>query len=229
VYLSDEDKIRNGWDLSVSKYLSKNFSVTYTFGSEKVDPYDTATFEAYLEDSIGVTVSYDTRDIWLNPTCGALYSLSLKEGWQYSSSYGGFFKTSLDLNQYIPVVAGQTFAVHVGGGAGFGDVPEGELFWAGGANTVRGYSTSDTKTGRKKFLVNLEHRVTFNDIFQGVIFFDWGNAWESGFIVPSEFITGWGPGVRLNTPLGPIRLDYGIAGGKNFGEGMIHFSIGQAF
>lgn len=229
IYMADEDKVRNGWDLSLTKQLRENFNITYTLGSEKVDPYNAATFEAYIQDTVGVTFSYDTRDFWLNPSAGALYSLSLKEGWKHTSYTSGFFKIGVDFNQYIPIVEGQTFAAHVGSGAGFGDVPEGELYWAGGANTIRGYYPTDARTGRKKFILNLEHRVTFNDVFQGVLFIDWGNAWNDGYLVPSDFITGWGPGIRLTTPLGPIRLDYGVPSGQNFGEGIIHFSIGQAF
>ncbi|MFA4858327.1 MAG: BamA/TamA family outer membrane protein [Candidatus Margulisiibacteriota bacterium] len=229
VYFSNEDKVRNGWDVSLSKPLTENVKIAYTLGSEKVNPYNTATFEAYLEDFIGIDFSYDTRDFWLNPSRGSLYTLSLKEGWVYKTSASTFFKAGLDLNQYIFVTLGQTFAAHLGLGAGFGDVPEGEKFYAGGANSIRGYTPSQTKTGTRKFILNLEQRVTFNDVFQGVFFFDWGNAWSSGFIVPSDCILGWGPGVRLTTPLGPIRLDYGVPGGKNFGEGVLHFSIGQAF
>ena len=66
-------------------------------------------------------------------------------------------------------------------------------------------------------------------MFQGVFFYDWGGAWNSGLPETSTFLSGWGPGVRVNTPLGPIRLDYGVAGGKAFAEGIMHFSIGQAF
>ncbi|MBU0687764.1 MAG: BamA/TamA family outer membrane protein [Candidatus Margulisbacteria bacterium] len=229
IYLADEDKIRNGWDASITKPLRENLNITYTLGSEKVDPYGTTTFESYLQDTIGVSFSYDTRDFWLNPHSGALYTLALKEGWKYTSYTSGFFKATMDLNQYIPIVEGQTFATHLGVGSGFGDVPEGELYWAGGANTIRGYYPSEAKTGRRKVILNLEYRNTFNEIFQGVLFFDTGNAWNDGFIVTSDFISGWGPGVRLTTPLGPIRLDYGIPSGRTLGEGIIHFSIGQAF
>jgi outer membrane protein insertion porin family len=229
VYFSNEDKVRNGWDISLSKPLTEKVKISYTLGSEKVNPYNTATFEAYLEDFLGIDLSYDTRDFWLNPSRGCLYTLSLKEGWVYKSSVSTFFKAGLDLNQYIFVTTGQTFAGHIGLGAGFGDVPEGEKFYAGGANSIRGYTPSQTKTGTRKFILNLEHRVTFNDVVQGVFFLDWGNAWSTGALVPADCILGWGPGVRLTTPLGPIRLDYGVPGGKNFGEGVIHFSIGQAF
>jgi outer membrane protein insertion porin family len=110
-----------------------------------------------------------------------------------------------------------------------GDVPIGELYWAGGANTVRGYYPTEAVSGTRKLLANLEYRMNFSDVFQGVFFYDWGDAWNSGSPPFDKFITGWGPGVRVNTPLGPIRLDYGIKGGHAFGEGLMHFSIGQAF
>ena len=61
-----------------------------------------------------------------------------------------------------------------------------------------------------------------------------GEAWAGsgcGYATVLYFAigTGLGAGIRFNTPLGPIRLDYGVAGGRNFGEGVLHFSIGQAF
>ena len=49
----------------------------------------------------------------------------------------------------------------------------------------------------------------------------------AGLIVP--MMSGRGLGLRLNTPMGPIRLDYGIGDSRAFGEGIVHFSIGQAF
>jgi outer membrane protein insertion porin family len=120
-------------------------------------------------------------------------------------------------------------AWHVGTGIGFGDVPLGEVYWAGGPTSVRGYGLGEVHKGSRKLIANIEYRYTFNETFQAVVFFDWGNAWTLGGPIVSDFLTGWGPGVRLNTPLGPIRLDYGIGGGKNAGEGILHFSIGQAF
>jgi outer membrane translocation and assembly module TamA len=66
-------------------------------------------------------------------------------------------------------------------------------------------------------------------MFQGVLFYDWGNAWNAEWPNTYDFISGKGFGVRLNTPMGPIRLDYGVAGNRSFSEGALHFSIGHAF
>ncbi len=229
IYLIQENAIYNGFDVSLGRPAWDNFNVAWTLGSELVSPYNDSTIEAYQSDTIGVTFSYDTRDFWLNPSSGRYYSFAVKQGWKYASGTTNFFKLSWDVNHYVPVVEKHVLASHLGAGIGFDDIPIGEEFWAGGANTIRGYYASEARRGKRKFLLNIEYRLNFSDVFQGVFFYDWGNAWDAGAPVPSNFISGWGPGVRVNTPLGPIRLDYGVPGGKAFGEGVMHFSIGQAF
>ncbi len=231
IYSTRQDEIHQGWDLSFGKSMPNHEEVmgSVTFGSEKVRPYLTASFEAYQADTLGLTLSYDTRDFWMNPKEGMFISFVNTMGiTHFPSRESGFVKYGLDNNFYIPTFENQVFAFHIGGGIGLGNVPIGEVYWVGGENTVRGYNPFEAKTGTKKVLVNLEYRITFNETFQGVFFYDWGNAWTSGFIAPSDFLSGWGPGIRLNTPMGPIRLDYGIPLTQE-GGGRIHFSIGQAF
>jgi len=230
IYLTEQDAIYNGFDVSVGKPYYEDYRIAWTVGSELVNPYGTSSFEAYQADTIGLTLSYDTRDFWLNPTEGRFYSLSLKQGWKLTSAETtSFFKLGWDLNHYYSWIENHVLALHVGAGIGFEDIPIGEEYWAGGANTVRGYYPSEARRGKRKLITNVEYRLNFSDLFQGVFFYDWGNAWNEGAPVPANFISGWGPGVRINTPLGPIRLDYGVPGGKSFGEGIMHFSIGQAF
>lgn len=229
IYLTQQNARYNGFDISVGRPFRENYNVAWTIGSELVSPHGTSVFESYQADTLGVTLSFDTRDFWLNPKEGAYYSLAAKQGWKYASGTSTFFRLGLDINQFYPRAENQVLAFHVGTGMGFGDIPIGEEFWAGGANTVRGYTPTQARRGTKKLIANLEYRLTFSDLFQGVFFYDWGNAWGGGSVDTKQFITGWGPGLRINTPLGPIRLDYGVAGGKTFGEGVIHFSIGQAF
>jgi outer membrane protein insertion porin family len=229
IYLTDQSAKYNGFDLSLGKPLFENYRITWTLGSELAEPYDSSTFEAYQSDTIGMTLSYDTRDFWLNPTTGRYYSMSIKQGWKKSGGTTGFFKLGWDFNHYNPIFGNQVFANHLGAGIGFGDIPVGEEYWAGGANSVRGYYPSEAKRGTRKLIFNAEWRLNFSEMFQGVFFYDWGNAWNEGGPQFHDFIWGWGPGVRINTPLGPIRLDYGVPGGKAFGTGIMHFSIGQAF
>ena len=230
IYLTEQNAVYNGWDMSLGKPLWGDYKIAWTIGSEVVTPHGDSTFESYQSDTIGVTFSYDTRDFWLNPTEGRYYSLSLKQGWKHASGTTASFKLGWDINHYVPFFdKTQVLASHIGSGLGFGDIPVGEEYWAGGANTVRGYYASGARRGRKKLLFNVEYRLNFSDLFQGVFFYDWGNAWNDGAPDFNQFISGWGPGIRVNTPLGPIRLDYGVPGGRTFSEGIMHFSIGQAF
>ena len=223
-----QDQIKNGWDLGFSKVFSDAFSASITVGSEKISPTSTATFEPYTSDTISLSLSYDTRDIWINPHSGAFYTFSIRNGWKHAGSgESAFTKYTPDLNWYLPTSENGRFAVHLGLGMGLGDVPLSEVYYMGGANTVRGYEINEVRFGRRQTLLNLEYRYDFNDMLQVVGFFDSGNAWDSGFIDPSQFMTGRGLGVRLNTPVGPIRLDYGIAAYRD--SGVFHFSIGQAF
>jgi outer membrane protein insertion porin family len=68
----------------------------------------------------------------------------------------------------------------------------------------------------------------------GVLFLDYGDAWDaaSGLAI-ANFVQhkgfspsyGVGAGIRVTTPIGPIRLDYGF--GREGGRA--HFSIGHSF
>lgn len=238
-----QDALRVGWDAAITRPINDYFSHSLTLGSETVlanpsaDDNYIATFESYVSDFIGYSISYDTRDFWMNPTEGQFYTVSLKKGWKKTDVTTNYTKLGLELNDFIKLAPSQVLALHLGSGIGYGDVPLGELYWCGGANTVRGYFPSEALLGVRKLIFNLEYRYTFNEMFQGVAFYDFGNAWgevvngEARGDAPdfSQFMSGKGLGLRLNTPMGPIRLDYGIGDSRAFGEGIVHFSIGQAF
>ena len=47
--------------------------------------------------------------------------------------------------------------------------------------------------------------------FNGVVFFDAGNAWDfDENYFSSELRTSAGGGIRWNSPMGPIRLEYAV-------------------
>ena len=228
-YFAGQNEIHNGWSTMFTKPFAEVWSASIGYGGEWVGPYRDSSFEAYDANTVDLSLSYDTRDFWMNPTEGMFHTISTRWGWKYTSKTTQFMKYGLDLNFFVPLAERQVLALHGGSGFAVGDVPVGELYWVGGANTVRGYYPSDSVTGTKKLLFNAEYRYTFNEIVQGVVFLDYGYAWDTGAPQFPQFLSGKGLGVRLNTPLGPIRLDWGIASGKNFADGILHFSIGQAF
>lgn len=125
---------------------------------------------------------------------------------------------------------------------GFGQeiVPD-ERFFAGGGSSVRGYG-DDSLGPRDIFAVNiggeallvLNHEVRFPlwNRFSGVAFLDAGNAFaEPSRIVLGELEVGAGLGLRVGTPIGLLRFDFGIpvSRGGGLGAGRWHFSFGQLF
>jgi outer membrane protein insertion porin family len=144
-------------------------------------------------------------------------------------------------------------------------IPNQDRFRTGGANSVRGYRENDIGTrtravddtteiievgGRILLQGNAEFRFPLIGIIGGVAFFDAGNVWvrrtdiklnrilsfsdEAGY---NDMRYGVGVGLRLGTPIGPLRFDYGWKlrlpnrqePDATPGPGEFHFSVGQAF
>ena len=108
-------------------------------------------------------------------------------------------------------------------------MPYSDLFTLGGADTLRGFEDDEFR-GDKMYAATVEYRYPIAKKIQGVIFTDAGAAWGGTENVPwyhdnEDLHASVGLGFRITTPIGPIRLDYGVGdeGGK------FHFSFGGKF
>ena len=116
-----------------------------------------------------------------------------------------------------------------------------DRFKAGGSTTVRGYKEDhvgpldvdgNPQGGDLRILMNLEWRFPLYRWLGGVVFFDVGMVTPS---VPdfawSAFYPGVGSGLRITTPIGPIRLDvgYGLRQVRNDDRFQVYLTVGQAF
>nr|WP_223913372.1 outer membrane protein assembly factor BamA [Geobacter sp. AOG1] len=135
-----------------------------------------------------------------------------------------------------------------------------ELFYLGGINTIRGYNGRTVSPHVSNNVVNTDingiSSITpittyvggntesyFNIDYsfpllkdaglKGVLFFDAGNAYDGLDKLFSRFQTSYGLGVRWFSPLGPLRLEYGIPFNPRTGidkaSGRLEFSIGSFF
>ncbi len=81
-------------------------------------------------------------------------------------------------------------------------------------------------------LFNAEARLTLWRSLGAVVFCDLGGIWTDVQQI-SRGTTGFGAGlgIRYDTPIGPIRLDYGFAPtwSNSLKRGKVYFAIGQAF
>jgi outer membrane protein insertion porin family len=81
--------------------------------------------------------------------------------------------------------------------------------------------------------------VTFpiwKNLIKGAVFYDIGNVWEkfdfAGTKDDTGFKSGTGIGVRVKTPIGPVKLDYGYPLSDNYGDkknGEFYFSVTHGF
>jgi len=189
---------------------------------------------------------YDTRDNPFDPARGILSGISVKVTSPLLLSESNFVKFIFHGSTYHKLIRGLVLALSLRGGIAKGyhdteELPIVERFFLGGRTTVRGYEQDTlgpkgpdgTPTGGNAFLLgNLELRKSLGRGLGIVTFLDGGNVWlRTGDVDITDLKYTVGLGLRYNTPVGPIRIDYGHKLQRENGEsrGEIHFSIGHAF
>ena len=176
----------------------------------------------------GVTLGLtrDSRDYFLNPTRGRLDHVAF----EFSRGDFKLRKLWIDLRGYFPTWRRQVIAVGLHGAAAWGDnIPPTELFYLGGANTLRGYD-EDWFFGPRRVYANIEYRLLVGRTSQFFVFTDLGTVTQVD--QPTVFDplrVGFGFGMRLESKGGLLRMDYGLAEGRSVLEGKIHVNLGTSF
>lgn len=188
-----------------------------------------------ISDNFGTTNSFtfthvfDNRDNYFNASKGRRISFAAQWGGHGLGGDYDFYKFTAEGRFYKGLGNGHILALRLMGGYIDGDVAYGNLFDLGGSNTLRGYEDDQFK-GKKMYAATLEYRFPIAKKVQGVLFTDAGSTWglDNGKIpwYDDDDSLNWsvGVGLRLQTPIGPIRLDYGHGDQNKF-----HFSFGTQF
>ena len=191
-------------------------------------------------------IVYDTRDNPFDPSKGVLAGIQLKLTSFVLFSETNFVKVEAYGSHFHRLSKRIILALSARGGAAFGyretdQLPIVERFFLGGRSTVRGYAqdtlgpkgADGNPTGGNAYLMgNLELRTSVGRGFGLVTFLDVGNVWlKVKDVNPGDLKYTTGLGLRYNTPVGPLRVDYGFKLNREPGEsiGEIHFSVGHAF
>ncbi|GBG89700.1 hypothetical protein CBR_g49553 [Chara braunii] len=103
------------------------------------------------------------------------------------------------------------------GGTVIGDLAPHEAFPIGGTNSVRGYDEGAVGSGRSYMVGSIEVSIPLFGPVEGAVFSDYGTDLGSGATVPGDPAGargkpgkgyGYGAGIRIDSPLGPLRLEY---------------------
>lgn len=207
--------------------------------------------------SLSVEVGRDTTGNIADARHGYLVSGHLEQAGRWLQGSYDFVESTLEGRYYVSLGDAAVVAVRARGGTidGFGadpmasEVPFFKRYFLGGATTLRGWGRYDVAPltsigepigGQTVFNFSTELRVPIWGNLGGVIFLDGGNVWADPWDFNlNDLYYDVGPGIRYNTPIGPLRVDFGyqlnrIPGLLVNGEPeprrfRVHFSIGQAF
>ncbi|MFQ5949167.1 MAG: outer membrane protein assembly factor BamA [Nitrospiria bacterium] len=191
----------------------------------------------------------DSRDDPFNPRSGSVNGIALRSAATFLGSDVELIKATLQSRWFYQLAPKLVFAfsARIGVAERFGGttiVPLSERFFVGGRSTVRGYDedklgipqvtlkNGQPTGGNAMFVANEELRLFLPKSFGLVLFFDHGNVWKSYRDVSfSETKSTTGIGLRYNTPIGPLRLDWGYKLNREAGEdpSAFHFTLGHAF
>ena len=201
--------------------------------------------------SVFSSITRNTTDYRLDPSSGMISSLSAEyAGLGGDNKYARYIG---DTTWFHPLYKKLIFSTKLTLGyiQNVGKpVPIDEKFYLGGIFSLRGYkarTVSPISTslidgskiyngGNKEAFGNME--LTFPLLpeagIKGVAFFDYGNAYGENSKMFSSVLMSYGGGIRWASPIGPLRLEYGIplnprGGGEDSSSGRFEFSIGSLF
>lgn len=217
-----------------------NYSETNKDGENLLDKWGDK--RSYGLFSVYPSITYDTRNSYWNPTSGWYGKYQVEVGYADTIDSGTFANTTLELRKYHRgLFKNNTFAYRAVGGVMTTTTPESQRFWVGGGSTLRGYDGGFYQ-GTQKITATIENRTQINDVLGFVLFSDIGRAWDyqgedPGYLrenrdakFPDDIGTTVGVGLRVNTPVGPLRFDFGWPVGNSEESGMkFYFNMGQSF
>ena len=171
-------------------------------------------------------VTRDTRDHPFFPTDGGYNRISLETAGYLLGGDVDFLKLRNDNRAFFPgYLDDHAVAMRFQTGLSNTELPTHEQFSIGDADTLRGYSRM---SGDNMVLFNMEYRFEIIDNVQGAGFYDYGKVWDHDESVPFlyDLQRGVGAGVRVETPIGQVRLDYAF---NEDWSGTPHLGFGQTF
>ena len=189
----------------------------------------------------------------LDPQQGYVINGHMEKAGQWLRGTFDYTELSGEVRGYVPLGSRFVWANRARAGTLAGPsaalIPFYKRYFVGGSSSVRGWGryqvsplapTGQPIGGRTMMEVSTEARFGIRGKLGGVLFVDGGNVWAEPWEVQMNKLR-WavGPGIRYDTPIGPMRVDLGVQlnpvdglvleGNPEKRKWRLHFSIGQAF
>ena len=110
------------------------------------------------------------------------------------------------------------------------DIPISEMYFLGGSRSLRGYR-EEQFAGTSIAWANIEYRWLLSKYSRIFVFNDWGYYYRTAQSIPvnEAWHYGYGCGIRLETALGIIGIDYGLGESDAILNGKLHFRLRNDF
>ena len=191
-------------------------------------------------------LTWNTSNSAINATRGFIALLRTEHSATGLLSEFDFVKASIEGRHYLPLWRRVTFAARLKLGflQLYGDsqvAPFNVRFFAGGPGSIRGFAVNRVGPltdgnaplgGRSLIEGSAELRFPFIGDLGGVLFVDFGQVFEPSLVYHLDQLRyAVGPGIRYDTPIGPLRFDVGFITDRRPDEpfGRVELSIIQAF
>ena len=194
--------------------------------------------------SVKAELRRNSTDFYQDPSRGGISNLSL----EYAGLGGteDFLKTIVEHRHFYPLFWGTVFSIHgeIGYVVSTSDEPVSitEKFFLGGIHTIRGFKSREVGPmdkngyyigGEKMGYFNFEYLFPIYKSLglKGVLFYDTGNAWTKDQDYFTDMRHSAGAGVRWQSPMGPLRFEWGynLDPRDDEEQSVFEFTIGKAF
>jgi outer membrane protein insertion porin family len=249
------DERRYGFDIHARKALNEFTYLRFSYTLQDIEIYDVDSDASQtikdeegnrLESKLASGITYDTRDSVFLTRRGHKIDLQAYVAGGFLGGDTDIYGFDLEGSKYfllpwdtILTFNGEIAVVQTWSG---GDrVPIFDRLYLGGANNLRGFKFRDVGPkdedgepigGNTLWRFTVEYTFPIVEKVRGALFYDVGMVSEDSYDFGGDINSDVGFGVRLDLPIGPVRIDYGIpiqSDRFNDSSGRFNFNIGYQF